>query len=327
MDEIARKLVENPKGIFAADESGGSINKKFDEFGIEFTEENRRLYRQLFITTPGYEKYTSGVILFDETARQHVDDGRTFVKAIADNGVIPGIKVDKGITPIHGYEGEGVTAGLDGLSERLQEYRAMGLRFAKWRAALYIQNGTGPSDAAIAANVHALARYAAECQAADIVPIVEPELVHAGYYSIEEAEQAMARILDALFDEMNLFKVRRQATILKTSMVLAGKDFERSNPHEIADATLRVFRDHVPHDLAGIVFLSGGQSVEQATENLAAISSHGKQTWPITFSYARALQHPAIAAWQGKHENVHVAQQAFLARLEANSEAVIKQAN
>lgn len=327
MDEIARKLVENPKGIFAADESGGSINKKFDEFNIEFTEENRRLYRQLFITTPGYEKYTSGVILFDETARQHTDDGKTFVKAIADSGVIPGIKVDKGITPLHGFEGEGVTNGLDGLGERLHEYRAMGLRFAKWRSALYIQDGAQPSDAAIAVSAHALARYAQECQAADIVPIVEPELVHDGNYSIEDAEKAMARILDALFSELDLLKVRREATILKTSMVLAGKRYERqSTPAEVAKATIKVFQDHVPHNIAGIVFLSGGQSVEQATENLAAISEHGKQVWPITFSYARALQHPAITAWQGNPDNVHAAQRAFLTRLEANSAATLKQA-
>lgn len=323
LEEVAAALVEKPKGIFAADESGGSIGKRFEEYDIEFTEENRRQYRQLFFTTPTIEEYVSGVILFDETARQQSDDGILFPELLTSKGIIPGIKVDKGIELLPGFDGEGVTSGLDGLGERLKEYREMGLRFAKWRAALTIGNNT-PSDAAIAANVHALARYALACQNADIVPIVEPEIVHAGNYDIETSKRVTAKVLDALFDELALLGVNRKAVILKTSMVLASSEREQSEAAQVAHATVETLKNHVPHDVAGVVFLSGGQSIAQATDNLQAITELGNQAWPITFSYARALQEPAIAAWKGKSENIEAAQDAFLERLKANSKATVQ---
>lgn len=323
MEEIANKLVRNPLGIFAADESGGSIEKRFAEHNIEFSEENRRKYRQLFFKTPHIEQFISGVILFDETARQKTDEGVAFTEYLNNLGVISGIKVDKGLVPIPNFDGETTTAGLDGLQERLQEYYSMGLRFAKWRSALYIQNSKMPSEAAIAANVHVLARYASECQKAGIVPIVEPEIVHDGDFSLEECKQATKSVLEALFSELELFKVNRKALLLKTGMVLAGKKREETKPEDVAKATVETLLETVPYDTAGIVFLSGGQSVIQATNNLRAITDLGKQPWPITFSYARALQQPAIIAWDGKDSNVHPAQVAFFERIKANSEATI----
>lgn len=320
LEEIAAKLLENPKGIFAADESGGSIHKRFESFGIEDSEEMRRQYRQLFFTTPGIETGLSGTILFDETARQKSDDGTPFPELLASRGIIPGIKVDKGIVPLPGFDGEGVTSGLDGLPARLAEYREMGLRFAKWRAAFSVTD-TLPSDAAIAANVHALARYALDCQNADIVPIVEPEIVHDGSFSIERAEEVSARILDALFEELALLGVDRKACILKTSMVLAGSQQPQSSPEAVANATVRVFTHHVPHDLAGIVFLSGGQTPEQATANLQAISNLGAQQWPITFSFSRALQEPVLEAWGGNTHHAEKAQTVFSQLVAKNSDA------
>lgn len=324
MEDIAKKLVRNPMGIFAADESGGSIEKRFKEYNIEFTEENRRQYRQLFFKTPHIEQFISGVILFDETARQSSDEGVPFPKLLSDKGIIPGIKVDKGLIEIPGTNHETVTAGLDGLPERIKEYYDMGLRFAKWRAALTIQNGQMPSDTAIAANVQALARYALDCQNAGIVPIVEPEVVHAGDFSIEECAEATTKVLEALFSELELFNVNRKAILLKTGMVLASSDRPQSSPEEVAKATVDVLNRTVPFDTAGIVFLSGGQSVSQATDNLQAITNLGKQPWPITFSYARALQEPAIQAWNGDPNNIPAAQDAFLSRIRANSEATIQ---
>lgn len=320
LEEIAAKLLESPKGIFAADESGGSIAKRFESFGIEDSEEMRRQYRQLFFTAPGVEEGLSGAILFDETARQHSDDGTPFPELLASRGIIPGIKVDKGIVPLPGFDGEGVTSGLDGLPERLTEYRALGLRFAKWRAAFTVTDTT-PSDAAIAANVHALARYALDCQNADIVPIVEPEIVHEGNFDIQRAEEVSARILDALFEELALMGVDRKACILKTSMVLASSKQNQSSPEEVAQATTRMFAHHVPHDLAGIVFLSGGQTPEQATANLQAISNLGPQQWPITFSFSRALQEPVLEAWGGNSHQNDRAKEIFAELVANNSRA------
>jgi len=323
-EEIAQSLVENPKGIFAADESGGSIHKRFEQYGIDDSEEVRRTYRQLFFTSPGIEDHLSGVILFDETARQKADDGTPFPELLQSRGIIPGVKVDKGIVPLPGFEGEGVTSGLDGLPERLAEYYAMGIRFAKWRAAFTVTD-TLPSDAAIAANVHALARYALDCQNAGIVPIVEPEIVHEGDFTIERAKAVSARVLDALFEELALLGVHRKAMLLKTSMVLAGSKQPQSSPEAVAAATVDVFSHHVPHDLAGIVFLSGGQEPLQATNNLQAITNKGAQAWPITFSYSRALQEPVIQAWSGKSENLSHAQDLFKKLVQANSNATIQQ--
>lgn len=323
MEDVAKRLVAKPKGIFAADESGGSIEKRFKQFSIPFTEENRRLYRQLFFTTPQIEQYISGIILFDETARQTADDGTSFIDLIRKRNIMPGIKVDTGLVALPGFENETVTSGLDGLAKRLEEYYEMGLRFAKWRAAFVIDgdNGKLPSNGAIAANVHALTRYAMECQHAGIVPIIEPEVVHTGNFSLETCQQATAKILDVLFDEIALFNVNRKALILKVNMVLAGSERPATPPQDVAQATVQTLTQHVPHDVAGVVFLSGGQSVEQATENLQAITALGKQPWPITFSYARALQEPAIAAWGGNAQHTYAAQRAFLARAAANSAA------
>lgn len=325
MERTIQALTALPKGIFAADESTATIERRFAEAGIDCSEENRRRYRQLFFATPGIERSLSGVILYDETVNQTDDNGTPFVQLLRARGIVPGIKVDTGISPLPGFKGEGVTTGLDDLAKRLRHYKHLGLQFAKWRSAFYIQNNALPSDAAIAANVHGLARFAMECQAADIVPIVEPELIHTGNHSAQQAEAATARILDALFDELALFRVQRQALLLKTSMVLAGSEAPATPAREVAARTLRMLSNHTPHDLGGIVFLSGGQSPEQATANLAAISAHGPQAWPLTFSYARALQQPAISLWHGEDSRVHAAQQAFLARLGANTAAVSPQ--
>jgi fructose-bisphosphate aldolase class I len=324
MEEVAAKLVENPKGIFAADQSGGSLSKQFATYDIEFTEENRRIYRQFLFTTPQIEHYVSGVILFDETAHQSTDDGTKFVDLLASRGMIPGVKVDGGIVDLAGFPGEGVTSGLDGLPERLQEYRQMGIRFAKWRAAFIVSEHT-PSDAAIAANVHSLARYARDCQVAGIVPIVEPEIVHDGDFDIETCQHVTAKVLDILFDELALMGVNLQALLLKTSMVLAGSTQTQSTPEEVAQATVATLREHVPQQVAGIVFLSGGQTPEQATENLQAITNLGEQAWPITFSYSRVLQEPTLERWAGEAANIHAAQETFLARVKASSQATIRQ--
>lgn len=324
LEDTARALVENPKGIFAADESGGSIHKRFEQYEIEDSEEMRRQYRQLFFTTPDIEHQLSGVILFDETARQKTDDGTPFPELLTSRGIIPGIKVDKGIVALPGFDGEGVTSGLDGLPERLAEYYDMGLRFSKWRAAFAVTDSL-PSDAAIAANVHALARYALDCQNAGIVPIVEPEIIHEGDFSVERAKAVSSRVLDALFEELALLGVNRKAMILKTSMVLAGSKHAQTAPDVVAAATLDVFSHHVPHDLAGIVFLSGGQAPEQATQNLQAITNRGAQAWPITFSFSRALQEPVLETWRGNSHHVEQAQAIFKQLVHANSEATIQQ--
>lgn len=326
LEDTAKALVENPKGIFAADESGGSINKRFEQFNIEDSEEMRRKYRQLFFTTPEIEKGISGVILFDETARQKSDDGTPFPELLAARGIIPGVKVDKGIVTLPGFEGEGVTTGLDGLPERLAEYYEMGLRFAKWRVALNVTE-TLPSDAAIAANVHTLARYALDCQTAGIVPIVEPEIVHQGDFSIERAQAVTARVLDALFEELSLLGVDRKGIILKTSMVLAGSERGRSEPKDVAAATIETLTNHVPHDVAGIVFLSGGQTPAQATANLQAITDLGPQVWPITFSFSRALQEPVIATWGGDDSHYSNAQDIFKHLVDNNSDATVYSTN
>lgn len=321
LHEIAAALVAKPKGIFAADESGGSTEKRFDSVGVPSTEENRRQYRKLFFETPEIENYVSGTILFDETARQADDNGTPFPELLASRGIMPGIKVDKGLEPLPGFEGETVTSGLDGLQDRLKEYADMGMKFAKWRAALKIGDGT-PSPAAVIANMHALARYAADCQAAGIVPIVEPEVMLDGDHTLEQSKEALAGVLDELFVQLALLKVDLKGTILKTSMVLAGKDASTvSTPEEVAEATVEVLTGHVPEELGGIVFLSGGQSVQQATDNLQAISNLGPHPWNMTFSYARALQQPALEAWVGKTENIPIAQEKFLERVKANSAA------
>jgi len=324
IEENAKKLVADGKGILAADESGGSIHKKFENMNIPDDEQHRRDYRNLFFTTPDLEKYASGVILFDETARQKADDGKDFVSYLRDRGVIPGIKVDQGLENFENSD-EKFTKGLEGLPERLKEYYDMGARFAKWRAAFELTDHS-PSDMAIRKNAEILAQYALDCQNANIVPIVEPELVYDGNYTIEQNIEATGKILDALFEELSKKAINLSGCILKVNMVLAGKKQEhQSTPDEVGRATADVLRKHVPEKLAGVVFLSGGQSVEQATDNLQAVTNNGPFPWPVTFSYARALQDPALNAWKGDNTNADAARFAFRERLIANAKALEKE--
>jgi fructose-bisphosphate aldolase class I len=302
-------------GILAADESGGSIQKKFESMDITDDEKHRRDYRNIFISTPGIEKYLSGIILFDETARQKADNGESFVKYLTGRGILAGIKVDQGKEPIEGTD-ETVTVGLDGLPERMREYYAMGLRFAKWRAEFKISDWT-PSGLAISMNAESLARYAKICQDAGIVPIVEPEVVYDGYFTIERCAEVTAKILDELFLKLKVYNIDLAGCILKVNMILGGKKLEwQTPPEEVGKWTAEVLREHVPEGLAGAVFLSGGQSPEQATENLREIIKQGPFPWNVTYSYARALQDPALAAWKGDNRNATLASRAFMERLE-----------
>lgn len=327
LELIAANLVLHPKGILAADESGGSIKKKFAQLNIADTYENRRNYRNIFLSTPELDQYVNGVILFDETARQSADNGQNFVDYLTSKHIIPGIKVDQGLQTFNGSL-ETYTKGLDGLDSRLQEYYNLGLRFAKWRAAFEIRlNDQGeiitPTDRVITENCRILAEYAESCQLNHIVPIVEPELVYDGYYTLEQSAFITTKILDCLFKELTAKNVNLHACILKTNMILAGKQFKDATPSElVGSSTAKVLKEHVPADLAGVVFLSGGQTVEQATANLAAITKNGPFPWPVTFSFARALQDPALYAWQGNNANIKTAQQAFKDRLVANVEAL-----
>ena len=321
IEQTTKKLLAEGKGILAADESGGSIHKKFESMNIPDDEQHRRDYRNIFFTTPDLAKYVNGIILFDETARQKADNGKTFVDFIKDQGIIPGIKVDQGLEPFKDSD-EKFTKGLNGLSERLAEYYNMGARFAKWRAAFEVTNHS-PSENAIQTNCEILAEYAHECQVANIVPIVEPELVYDGDYPIELSIEYTGKILDRLFSELADKKVNLKACILKTNMVLAGKKYkDQSSITDVGRYTAQVLRQHVPEELAGIVFLSGGQSVEQATDNLRSIMSNGPFPWIVTFSYARALQDPALNAWRGDNANADRAREAFKERLIANCEAL-----
>jgi fructose-bisphosphate aldolase class I len=321
LHETAQALVADGKGILAADESGGTIKKRFDSIGLESTEENRRAYRDMLFTTPGAEEYVSGVILFDETIHQSGLDGTPFPELLASKGVIPGIKVDEGALPLAGAEGETVTEGLDGLRQRLEEYRGLGARFAKWRATYTITDDL-PSDYCIWANAHALARYAALCQEAGIVPIVEPEVLQDGTHSIERSYHVTCRVLAAVYTELYDQRVDVEGTLLKPNMVLSGYSApSRAGVNEVADWTLKCFYKHVPAAVPGIVFLSGGQSDEDATAHLNAMNAKGPHPWPISFSYGRALQAPAIKAWGGKAENVEAGQRAYYHRAKMNSAA------
>lgn len=323
VEENAKRLVDEGRGILAADESGGSIHKKFESMNIPDDEEHRRDYRNIFFTTPDLEKFVNGVILFDETARQQSDDGQDFVSYLAAKGIIPGIKVDQGLEPIEGSD-EKYTKGLEGLPERLEEYYDMGARFAKWRAAFEVTDHS-PSPMAIRKNAEILAQYALDCQNAGIVPIVEPELVYDGDYPIEKNIEYTGQILDALFEELKNKNVSLPGCILKVNMVLAGKRYNvQSTPEEVGKATADVLRAHVPSELAGVVFLSGGQTVTQATENLQAVTNNGPFPWPVTFSFARALQDPALHAWKGDNANADAARAGFRERLVANCEALKK---
>ncbi|HJS49043.1 MAG TPA: class I fructose-bisphosphate aldolase [Gaiellaceae bacterium] len=318
LHETARAIVADHKGILAADESTGTIKKRFDSIGVESTEENRRFYRQILFTASGMEDSIGGVILYDETLRQSADDGTPFADVLASKGVIPGIKVDTGAHELAGFPGEKVTEGLDGLRARLEEYRGLGARFAKWRAVITIGDGI-PTDACIAANAHALARYAALCQEAQIAPIVEPEVLMDADNTLETCWEVTTRTLHETFDALYDLAVDLEGTLLKPNMVISGKGCpEQASSERIAQATIDCFRGVVPAAVPGIVFLSGGQSEVEATENLNAINQIGGP-WPLSFSYGRALQASALKAWAGDEANAEAAQAVFAHRARMNA--------
>lgn len=322
LQKIAKTVVTLGKGLIAADESTGTIQKRFDAVGVPCTEENRRAYRETIITALGLEQYVSGIILYDETIRQETSNGEPFTETLAKKGILPGIKVDAGTKDLALHSGEKVTEGLDGLRERLAEYKQLGAKFAKWRAVITIGDppAGGPSDACIHANAHAMARYAALCQEANIVPIVEPEVLIDGDHSIEQCYEASVRTLKKTFEELAGQDVMLEGTILKASMVIAGKKAaKQSSVEEVAKETLRVLKETVPANLAGVVFLSGGQGDEQATEHLNAMNKAGKVPWPLSFSYARAIQNPVLKLWAANPSaNVGKAQQTLLFRSKMN---------
>ncbi len=318
---IAKKLVANHKGLLAADESTKSAGKRLASVGLESTEETRRQYRNLFLTTQGIEEGISGVILFEETMWQKADDGTLFVELLQQKGIVPGIKVDKGAKELAGFPEEKITEGLDKLRERFQDFYDQGARFAKWRAVITIGDGI-PTDYCIEANAHALARYAALAQEAGIVPVVEPEVLITGKHDLSTSEAATTRVLQATFAQLADHRVDLKGLILKSSMAISGDECaNQATPEEIAEATLRMFEKSVPSEVPGIVFLSGGQSAVQATTNLNAINAKSKGPWTISFSYARALQAPSLAIWKGKKEHLSAAQAEFLKRLRANVKA------
>ena len=319
--DTANALVAEGKGILAADESTGTIKKRFDSIDVESTEDNRRAYRELLFATEGAEEYISGVILYDETIRQSAADGTPFPKLLESKGVIPGIKVDTGAKPLALAEDETVTEGLDGLRERLAEYHELGARFAKWRAT-YSISADKPSEYCVWTNAHALARYAALCQEAGIVPIVEPEVLQDGTHTLEQSRKATGRVLQALYTELHDQRVDYRGTLLKPNMVLSGYEAsDRAGADDVAEATLECFYKHVPAAVPGIVFLSGGQTDEDATAHLNAMNARGPHPWQLSFSYGRALQAPALKAWRGKAENVEAAQRAYYHRAKMNGAA------
>jgi fructose-bisphosphate aldolase class I len=321
LHEIAKALVAEGKGILAADESSGTIKKRFDSIGVESTEENRRFYRDLLFTTEGAEEFISGVILYDETIRQESADGTPFPKLLETKGIIPGIKVDMGAKPLAGSPEETVTEGLDGLRERLAEYRDLGAKFTKWRAVISIGSGR-PSEYAIWTNAHALARFAALSQEAGLVPIVEPEVLMDGTHTIEESYRVTERTLRAVFTELFDQRVEREGTLLKTNMVVSGYEAaDQADVDTVADMTIRALKNTVPAAIPGVVFLSGGMSDEDATARLNAMNQRGPHPWELSFSYGRALQAPALKAWGGDQENAEAAQQAFFRRAKFNGAA------
>ncbi len=318
LSKTAAAMVARGKGVLAADESSGTCEKRFKSVSVECTEENRRAYRGLLFTTPGVEQYVSGVILFDETIRQKTNEGVAFPAYLAGKGILPGIKVDKGAMDLALCPGEKVTEGLDGLRPRLAEYFKLGARFAKWRAVITIGEGI-PSHACLYANAHALARYAALCQEASIVPIIEPEVLLDGDHSVERCEEVTEATLRATYAAIAAHHVSVEHLILKASMVVSGKANARQAPvDEVAERTVRVLKRTVPAAQPGVVFLSGGQSDLDATAHLNAMNGMKGLPWPLTFSYSRALQNPALKAWSGKAANVAAAQKAFHHRAHMN---------
>lgn len=319
--ENAKAMVKEGKGVLAMDESNGTCNKRFDALGIPTTEVARQSYRELILTVPGLSDYVSGPILYDETIRQTTQAGVPFIQIIQDAGMLPGIKVDTGAKDMAGHPGEKVTEGLDGLRERIAEYYQMGARFAKWRAVITISDGI-PSRACIEANAHGLARYAALCQEGGLVPIVEPEVLIDGDHTLERCYQVTDETLDAVFAQLYTQGVAYDQMILKPSMVISGKACpQQASVEQVAEATIRCLLKNVPATVAGIAFLSGGQTKEQSSAHLNAMNKiYGSQCpWPVTFSYARAIQQPALNYWSGKEENVAEAQSRLLERAKLNS--------
>jgi len=318
LNAVAEKMVAPGKGILAADESSGTIKKRFDAIDVECTEENRRDYRELLFRAPGME-FISGVILFDETIWQKGADGTPLIDLITAAGAIPGIKVDEGVQPLPGHPGETVTIGLDRLNDRLKKYHERGARFAKWRAVIDIADGV-PSEGAIRANAHALARYAALCQANQIVPIVEPEVLMDGPHDIARCDEVSRFVLKTTFDELYSQKVALEGMVLKPNMVVCGKGCaERASVDEVAHRTIAMLKATVPAAVPGIAYLSGGQSDEQATAHLDAMNKIGGFPWKMTYSYGRALQAACQKAWTGRRENVAAAQRAFTHRAQMNA--------
>ena len=321
MVTTARALVAPGKGILAADESTPTMAKRLAGIGVESTEPTRRAYRELLFTTEGLGDYISGVILFDETIRQRCDDGRPLAEVLSAAGIVPGIKVDAGTKPLAGFADEVVTDGLDGLRGRMEEYVSLGARFAKWRAVLRIGDNR-PTATCIEANAHALARYAALAQEAGLVPIVEPEVLMDGTHSVERCAEVTADVLRAVYDHLARHRVRLEATLLKPNMVLAGTDSpDQADDEAVAVRTLEVLRRAVPAAVPGIVFLSGGQTDEQATSRLDAINRHPPQPWELSFSFGRALQGPVLRAWAGEDANRAAAQAALVNRAALNGAA------
>lgn len=316
----ARSFFKAGKGILAADESTSTMNKRLAAIGVPEEPEMRRKYRQLLFTAPGSEQYLTGTIMYDSSIRNHTDDGTPFVDALVAKGIVPIIKVDKGTTEHTNFNQETVTEGLDGLFERLEEYYEMGARAAKWRAAFVISDTT-PTNQTVLFNCLTLARYAALCQKAGIVPMVEPEMLYDGDHSIERAEEATGKVIKKLFETLAWYEVDLSGVILKTSMVLAGKEHEiQSTPEEVATATVRMLKASVPNEVGGVVFLSGGQTWQQATMNLNAFSKlEGELPFPSTFSFSRAIEEPILEAWKGKDENIEAAQSVMLHRLKMNA--------
>jgi fructose-bisphosphate aldolase, class I len=321
---IAETMVAEGKGILAIDESSGTIAKRFKSVNVDSTEENRRAYREMLLTTAGLGKHISGAILYDETIRQSTREGVPFVRVMENAGILPGIKVDAGAHPLAGHPGEKITEGLDGLRQRLEEYRSLGARFAKWRAVISIGENL-PTSSCVDANAHALARYAALCQEAGIVPMVEPEVLMDGKHSLDESFEVTEATLRALFNQLYDQNVLLEGTILKASMVISGSEApHRASVQEVAEATLQCLLNSVPAALAGVVFLSGGQGDEEATAHLNAMNQLGDFPWPLTFSYGRALQAPSLAVWgENPAANVAAAQKKLAHRARMNGLAAM----
>jgi fructose-bisphosphate aldolase, class I len=315
---IARALVAKHRGILAADESSGTIAKRFAGIKLESTEENRRAYREMLFTAPGAGEFISGVILYDETLRQKTKAGVPFPAYLSQHGMIPGIKVDTGAKPLPGFAGETITEGLDGLRERLAEYRKLGAKFAKWRAVIDIGAGI-PSAYAIDANAQALARYAALCQEAGIVPIVEPEVLMDGNHTLQRCEEITNAVLQRVFGHLQAARILLEGMLLKPNMVVAGKKCaEKASAEQVAEATLRTLKRHVPCAVPGIAFLSGGQSPTEATLHLSLMNAAGPAPWALTFSYGRALQETALRAWSGNPTAFAAGQKALFTRAKLN---------